>query len=66
MTDVEHAQTGQRLNWDQGNNIMDSEEELLDDDETNSAKLFERSRIRALAGELIYCLVVYEMFMEIV
>ena len=51
MTDVEHAQTGERLNWDQGNNIIDSEEELLDDDETNSAKLFERSRIRALADE---------------
>jgi len=55
MTDVEHAQTGERLNWDQGNNIIDSEDELLEDDETNSAKLFERSRIRALAGSITFC-----------
>lgn len=35
------------LHWD-ANNIIDSD--LDEDDETNSAKLFERSRIRALAG----------------
>lgn len=51
MTDVEHGQTGERLNWEQSHNIIDSEGELLDDDESDSAKLFERSRIRALAGQ---------------
>jgi len=37
------------LHWD-ANNIVDSDLEELEDDESNSAKLFERSRIRALAG----------------
>jgi len=37
------------LRWD-ANNIADSDLEELEDDESNSAKLFERSRIRALAG----------------
>ena len=41
------AENGQ-LAWDvQG---MNEEDLLLEDDESNSAKLFERSRIRALAG----------------
>lgn len=56
MTDVEHAQTGERLNWEQGNNIVDSAELLEEDDESNSAKLFERSRIRALAGKTLFSL----------
>jgi len=37
------------LHWDV-NNMAGSDLEDLEDDESNSAKLFERSRIRALAG----------------
>jgi len=37
------------LHWD-ANNIVDSDLDEFEDDESNSAKLFERSRIRALAG----------------
>jgi len=36
------------LHWDA--NMVDSDLEEFEDDESNSAKLFERSRIRALAG----------------
>jgi len=39
------------LRWDA--NMVDSDLEEFEDDETNSAKLFERSRIRALAGMLL-------------
>jgi len=42
------------LHWD-ANNIVDSDLEELEDDESNSAKLFERSRIRALAGTFRGC-----------
>ena len=52
MTEVESAQTG--LLWDHANNvnnIMDNGDEEIEDLENNSAKLFERSRIKALAGE---------------
>jgi len=37
------------LHWDTSN-MVDSDLDELEDDESNSAKLFERSRIRALAG----------------
>jgi len=36
------------LRWDA--NMVDSDLDEFEDDESNSAKLFERSRIRALAG----------------
>ena len=39
--------------WENGtniNNIMDEQDEMEDDLESNSARLFERSRIKALAG----------------
>ena len=50
MTAVQQPLTGDAgLHWD-ANNIVDSDLEELEDDESNSAKLFERSRIRALAG----------------
>jgi spectrin beta len=40
------------LRWDENNTIdNDLNNEELEDDESNSAKLFERSRIRALADE---------------
>jgi len=50
MTAVQQPLTGDSgLHWDV-NNMADSDLEELEDDESNSAKLFERSRIRALAG----------------
>lgn len=53
MTEVEPAQRGGTPHWENGtnvNNIMDEQDEMEDDLESNSAKLFERSRIKALAG----------------
>jgi len=53
MTEVETAQRGGTPRWENGtnvNNIMDEQDEMEDDLESNSAKLFERSRIKALAG----------------
>ena len=47
------TQRGGTPRWENGsnvNNIMDDQDELEDDLESNSAKLFERSRIKALAG----------------
>jgi len=44
---------GSTPHWENGtniNNIMDEQDDLEDDLESNSAKLFERSRIKALAG----------------
>lgn len=51
MVDVETAQRGGGPRWENGNNIMDGEELETEDLESNSAKLFERSRIKALADE---------------
>jgi len=52
MTEVEtvrggtpHLENGTNIN-----NIMDEQDDFEDDLESNSAKLFERSRIKALAG----------------
>ena len=42
------------LHWD-ASNMVDSDLEEFEDDESNSAKLFERSRIRALAGMFRGC-----------
>lgn len=39
------------LRWD-SNNVDNEMLDDIEDDESNSAKLFERSRIRALAGKL--------------
>jgi len=54
MTEVETApQRGGTPHWENGtniNNIMDEQDDMEDDLESNSAKLFERSRIKALAG----------------
>jgi len=53
MYQVETAQRGGTPRWENGtnvNNIMDEQDEMEDDLENNSAKLFERSRIKALAG----------------
>jgi len=53
MTEVETGQRGGTPHWENGtniNNIMDEQEDMEDDLESNSAKLFERSRIKALAG----------------
>ena len=53
MTEVETSQRGGTPRWENGtnvNNIMDEQDEMEDDLESNSAKLFERSRIKALAG----------------
>jgi len=47
MTAVQQPPGGYHFD---ANNIVDSDLEELEDDESNSAKLFERSRIRALAG----------------
>ena len=44
MTEIEQ---GQR--WEQQNNINENEDEMFE--EGNPAKLFERSRIKALAGQ---------------
>ena len=46
MTEIE-VQAGVR--WDQQNNINENEDEAFE--EGNPAKLFERSRIKALAGQ---------------
>ena len=48
MTDVVHGPGDGQLKWDTP--VMNDDDEFIEDDETNSAKLFERSRIRALAG----------------
>ena len=54
MTAVQQPPVGEGgLHWDAGN-IVDSDLEDFEDDESNSAKLFERSRIRALAGTFEY------------
>ena len=50
MTEIE-VQAGVR--WDQQNNINNENEEAFE--EGNPAKLFERSRIKALASELDIC-----------
>jgi len=51
MVDVDVAQRGVGPRWENGNNIMDEEDNMdAEDLESNSAKLFERSRIKALAG----------------
>ena len=51
MVDVETAQRGGGPRWENGNTILDDEENMdAEDLESNSAKLFERSRIKALAG----------------
>ena len=51
MVDVDTAQRSGGPRWENGNNIMDEEENMETEDlESNSAKLFERSRIKALAG----------------
>jgi hypothetical protein len=51
MVDVETAQRGGGPRWENGNVIMDEEDNVESEDlESNSAKLFERSRIKALAG----------------
>lgn len=50
---METVQRGGTPRWENGNNvnsIMDEQDEMEDDLESNSAKLFERSRIKALAG----------------
>jgi hypothetical protein len=53
MVDVDTTQRGGGPRWENGNNIMDEEENMdAEDLESNSAKLFERSRIKALAGLL--------------
>ena len=51
MTEFDSGQNGaDNMRWDQSNNVN---EDMEDEDlENNSAKLFERSRIRALAGKL--------------
>ena len=50
MTAVQQPLTGDAgLHWDVSN-MVDRDLEEFEDDESNSAKLFERSRIRALAG----------------
>ena len=46
------------LHWDVSN-MVDSDLEEFEDDESNSAKLFERSRIRALAGKFCACKVFF-------
>jgi hypothetical protein len=53
MTAVQQPPLGgdASLRWD-ANNIDNEPVEEFEDDESNSAKLFERSRIRALAGKL--------------
>lgn len=52
MTDVEVARNGMRWDTSHGvTNIMELDDDL-EDLENNSAKLFERSRIKALAGRL--------------
>jgi spectrin beta len=50
MTAVEQPPLDQGLRWDASNADNDLIDEF-EDDESNSAKLFERSRIRALADE---------------
>jgi hypothetical protein len=51
MVDVETSQRGGGPRWENGNVIMDEEDNVESEDlESNSAKLFERSRIKALAG----------------
>ena len=53
MTEVDASQRGGTPRWENGtnvNNIMDEQDDMEDDLESNSAKLFERSRIKALAG----------------
>jgi len=54
MTAVQQPPTAGEagLHWD-ASNMLDSDLEDLEDDESNSAKLFERSRIRALAGRFM-------------
>ena len=55
MTEVEPVRNA--MHWENGssnvNNIADMDEDL-EDLENNSAKLFERSRIKALAGVYLY------------
>jgi len=54
MTQVDAVPNG-GVRWEMsgnGNNIMEMETDELEDIENNSAKLFERSRIKALAGEI--------------
>jgi len=53
MTEVEPPQRGGTPRWENGtnvNSIIDEQDDMEDDLESNSAKLFERSRIKALAG----------------
>ena len=50
---MEPPQRGGTPRWENGtnvNSIIDEQDDMEDDLESNSAKLFERSRIKALAG----------------
>ena len=49
MTDVVQGPGDGQLKWDTP--TITDDDEYIEDDESNSAKLFERSRIRALAGD---------------